>query len=97
MKENLNVIQPDLEKLDPQKKRMRLELAKTFFFYWPCNFLTKHTFFFLAAYPSQNLNHLAVPYNGPIHGFAEQKHCDIANTGTQKIQHVPKEGLHTHR
>lgn len=96
MKENLNVIQPDLEKLDPQKKRMRLELAKTFFFIGLV-ISSLNTLFFLAAYPSQNLNHLAVPYNGPIHGFAEQKHCDIANTGTQKIQHVPKEGLHTHR
>lgn len=51
----------------------------------------------LAAYPSQNLNYLAAPHNGPIHGFAEQKHSDITNTGTLKIQHVPAEGLHTHR
>lgn len=46
MKENLNMIQPDLEILVPQKKRIELELAKTFFYfcYWPCNFLTKHAF-----------------------------------------------------
>lgn len=96
MKGNLNMIQPDLEKLNTQKKRIQLEFKNTFFF-----FLIRLVFSslntLLAAYPSQNLNYLAAPHNGPIHGFAEQQHCDIANTGTQKIQHVPEEGLHTHR
>jgi len=90
MKENLNMIQPDLEKLDPQKKRIQSELAKTFFFFIGLVISSLNTL--LAAYPSQNLNYLAAPHNGPIHGFAEQKHCDIANTGTQKIQHVPRKG-----
>lgn len=94
MKENLNVIQTDLEKLDPQKKRIQSELAKTFYF---IGLVISSLNTLLAAYPSQNLNHLTVPHNGPIHGSPEQKLCDIANTGTQKIQHVPEEGLHTHR